>query len=120
MPAAGTASHVTLLVAEFLSGAAREAPDRHVDHAAVATFVRDATAEYGRYWSKAAREPGAEAELARNAIERLAALRLVRCDEAGVRALPALARFALGKAQLIVRKQAGAPRSPAAAQTDLF
>jgi uncharacterized protein (TIGR02678 family) len=121
MPAAGTASHVTLLVAEFLSSGARVAPDRRIGHAAVAAFVREATAEYGRYWSKAAREPGAEAELARNALERLAALRLVRCDEAGVQALPALARFALGKAQLIVRKQASAPaRAAAAAQTDLF
>jgi hypothetical protein len=61
--------------------------------------------EYGRYWTKAAREPGAESELARNALARLVMLRLVRCDADGIYPLPALARFALGDAELVARKR---------------
>jgi uncharacterized protein (TIGR02678 family) len=117
LPSAGTASHVALLVADFLARAERDAPGGRVAQAAVADFVREASAQYGRYWSKAAREPGAEAELAHNALERLAALRLIRRDAAGVQALPALARFSLGKVELIARP---APAARSAAQTDLF
>lgn len=119
MPASGTASHVTLLVAEFLAEAERAAPGRCVDNQAVAVFVREAMAEYGRYWSKAAREPGAETELARNAVQRLAALRLVRCGDGSVRALPALARFSLGRAEVAVRRRPST-RAHTTSQPGLF
>lgn len=105
MPAAGTASHVTLLVAEFLAGAGRAQPAAPVSEAAVAEAVRGLIPEYGRYWAKAAREPGAEAGLASDALARLEMLRLVRRDAEGVYPLPALARFALGDAQLVARKR---------------
>lgn len=119
MPATGTASHVTLLVAEFLAEAGRAAPGVAVAEAAVREFIRAATQEYGRYWSKAARLPGAEEELAQGALARLAALRLVRRDGAAVRALPALARFSLGSTEVLARKpRAGS--TPPVAQTDLF
>lgn len=104
MPAAGTASHVTLLVAEFLAQAGRAQPGVPVGEATVAGTVRGLIPEYGRYWAKAAREPGAETELARNALARLEMLRLVRRDAGGVYPLPALARFALGDAELVARK----------------
>jgi uncharacterized protein (TIGR02678 family) len=119
MPAAGTAAHVTLLVAEYLAGAERAAPGCHVGENAVAGFLAAARSEYGRYWNKAAREPGAEAELARNAVARLAALRLVVRGDASVRALPALMRFSLGKAELTVGRSTPKP-AVAATQTDLF
>jgi uncharacterized protein (TIGR02678 family) len=118
MPAAGTASHVTLLVAEFLAGAG---PGTAVADEAVREFIRAAAQQFGRYWNKAARAPGAEADLARDALARLAALSLIRRDAGsdGIRALPALARFSLGAAELVARKPA-AGRSGPAAQTDLF
>jgi uncharacterized protein (TIGR02678 family) len=119
MPAAGTASHVTLLVAEFLADAWRAAPATPVSELAVQSFIRTAVDEYGRYWNKAARLPGGEAELANNALARLASLRLVRRYDAAVCALPALARFALGSTELVARKPAAARTAPAA-QTDLF
>lgn len=119
MPAAGTASHVTLLVAEFLAGAARAAPGTVTSDAAIVDFVRAATQEYGRYWNKAARLPGAEDELARAAVARLAALRLVVRGQEGVRALPALARFSLASTEVLARKPR-ADRNTVQAQTDLF
>lgn len=105
MPAAGTASHVTLLVAEFLASAARAQNAVAVSEAAVADAVRGLIPEYGRYWAKAAREPGAETELAHNALARLEMLRLIRRDADGVYPRPALARFALGDAELVARKR---------------
>jgi len=122
MPAAGTASHVTLLVAEFLAGTERTAAGGAVGEDAVRDFIRDAVDEYGRYWNKAARLPGAEQELARAALARLASLRLVRCqvdgDAVTIRALPALARFSLGSTEVVARKPAN--RKDQQAQTDLF
>ncbi|WLI89653.1 TIGR02678 family protein [Massilia sp. R2A-15] len=112
MPAEGTSAHVTLLVAEFLAGASQAG--RCVTDTEVANFIRAAAPEYGRYWRKAAREPGAEAELARDALGRLAMLRLIRHDAGGARGLPALARFSLGDTEIIARKAPpGAPGTDA-------
>jgi len=103
MPAEGTEAHATLLVAEFL--AARPMPARLDD---VATFLTEARGRYGRYWRKSAREAGSERELARVAVERLRKLQLIAFDAGSVRPLPALARFALGEAEI---------RAPATAAT---
>ncbi len=103
MPSEGTDSHVTLLAAEYLAdrlrrdrterdGAAREQD--------VAEFLREARGRYGRYWRKSAREPGAERELAAIALDRLERLRLVRRSAGFVHPRPALARFALGDAEI--------------------
>ena len=101
MPAEGTSAHVTLLVADFLAGAGQAG--RCVPDADVAAFIRTAAPVYGRYWRKAAREPGAETELARDALAKLAMLRLIQRDADGARGLPALARFSLGDTTLIAR-----------------
>lgn len=100
MPAEGTEAHATLLVASFL--AARPEPTLQ---AAIADFLADAKTRYGSYWRKSARENGAEHELARIALERLQKLQLVHCAGDAVQPLPALARFALGEAE--VRTPAG-------------
>ena len=101
MPAEGTDSHVTLLVAEHLAGRARqEAPSASTTDDAVAAFVRSVTERYGRFWRKSAREPGAERELAQTALERLRKLQLIMRDADRIRALPAIARFALGEAEV--------------------
>jgi uncharacterized protein (TIGR02678 family) len=99
LPAVGTEAHATLLVAEYLARAAKtDAATVHSRHRLVA-FLRNAADRYGRFWRKDAREPGAELELAREAIDRLAALRLVQHMENGVRPLPALHRYSIGEAQ---------------------
>lgn len=119
MPAAGTASHVTLLVAEYLADASRARLDAPVSEAAITEAVRGMIPEYGRYWTKAAREPGAETELARNALARLVMLRLVRHGAEGIYPLPALARFALGDTELVARKRT-ATKGAERAQDTLF
>jgi uncharacterized protein (TIGR02678 family) len=102
MPAEGTQAHVTLLVAEFL--ARRFEPASQDD---VAAFLAAARDRYGRFWRKSAREAGSERELARIALEQLRKLQLIALDAECARPLPALARFALGEADI---------RTPAAAQ----
>lgn len=114
MPAEGTEAHVTLLVAEFLAShhRAHAGADASIDLHQITAFVAEARERYSTYWRKSAREPGAEHELASNALERLQKLQLVACSGDAVQPLPALARFAVGEAKI---KQ---PSSKA--QTSLF
>jgi uncharacterized protein (TIGR02678 family) len=116
LPAVGTDAHVTLLVAEYLASAAREQSGRLHSRSELAAFVREAADEYGRFWRKDAREPGAERELAEQAVERLERLKLVRCSAGGVEARPALLRYgvrALKQRPLAAqRSEAQPPESP--------
>jgi uncharacterized protein (TIGR02678 family) len=124
MPAEGTDAHATLLVAEYLASSYRQrqtdAAGAHssagstLEHDIVA-FLRDAKSRYGRYWRKSAREPGAERELTEIAIERLEKLQLIVRNADTIQPLSALARFALGDAE--VREPRGAPTAVA---NDLF
>jgi len=108
MPSEGTDAHVTLLAADYL--AMRQRLDRAGDDAStqvaavreqdIAEFLRGARERYGRYWRKSAREAGAERELAAIAVERLERLQLVERRADFVHPLPALARFALGDAEV--------------------
>jgi len=110
MPSEGTDAHVTLLAADYL--VARQRLDRAArgDASALASttpreqdiaeFLRDARERYGRYWRKSAREPGSERELAAIAVDRLERLKLVERRADFVHPLPALARFALGDAEV--------------------
>ncbi|MDP3844496.1 MAG: TIGR02678 family protein [Oxalobacteraceae bacterium] len=100
MPAEGTAAHVTLLVAEYLADIGRKEPGRAIPESEIAVFIMQAALEFGRYWRKSAREPGAEKELARDALARLAMLRLIERGDTIVIPLPALARFAFGVPEL--------------------
>ncbi|MDN7671853.1 TIGR02678 family protein [Burkholderia oklahomensis] len=101
MPAEGTEAHVTLLVAEFLASRQREVPEIALtSQDAVAAFLRGATEQYGRYWRKSAREPGAEMELAEIALDRLERLQLIVRIHREIRPLPAIARFALGNPEI--------------------
>lgn len=95
MPAEGTEAHATLLVAEFLAG--RAAPSTRGE---VAGFLAGARERYGSYWRQSARTAGSEHELAESALERLARLQLIACEGDTVRRLPALARFAVGEAEI--------------------
>lgn len=107
MPAEGTEAHVTLLVAEYLAKRVRAGEPGSVTEDAIAAFLREATDRYGRFWRKSAREPGAERELARTALERLNELRLVAREADRARPLPAIARFALGETELRQRTSPG-------------
>jgi len=98
LPAVGTEAHATLLVAEHLARTARATPERIHALPELAAYLRAAADRYGRYWRKDAREAGAETALATEAVNRLAALRLVRRLEHGVQALPALHRYAIAEA----------------------
>ncbi|MEU5877895.1 TIGR02678 family protein [Spirillospora sp. NPDC047279] len=89
MPEQRTDGHVTLLVAEYLAGRAEADLDE------LRAFVRKAASEHTAYWRKGVTEPGAEGELLNVALEKLAALRLVVVLPDRVRALPAIARYAL-------------------------
>ncbi|MBK7615544.1 MAG: TIGR02678 family protein [Vitreoscilla sp.] len=101
MPAEGTEAHATLLVAEFLArrGGGADGTASVATHDVVA-FLAEAKARYGSCWRKSAREAGAEHELALVALDRLRKLQLVTSTPDQVRPLPALARFALGEADI--------------------
>jgi len=120
MPAEGTDAHVTLLVAEYLAAGFRQRQADRFDATQpiakrehdVVDFLRHAKNRYGRYWRKSARESGAERELAGIAIERLEKLQLIARKAGMVNPLPALARFALGEAEIRGAHEAyGAPAS---------
>jgi uncharacterized protein (TIGR02678 family) len=128
MPAEGTDAHVTLLVAEYLASGYKR---RLTDDAGVAppsaaftrehniiAFLRDAKTQYGRYWRKSAREPGAERELTAIAIERLEKLDLIVRESDTVQPQPALARFALGETEVRDTREPRGGRGIAA--NDLF
>ncbi|MBX3567497.1 MAG: TIGR02678 family protein [Rhizobiaceae bacterium] len=117
MPAEGTDAHVTLLVAEHLAASQRQwrkdgagvaqAPVMREND--IADFLHEAKEKYGRFWRKSAREPGAERELTAIAIDRLEKLQLAVQKAGVVHPLPALARFALGEAQIRETRNAPAP-----------
>jgi len=123
MPAEGTDAHVTLLVAEHLAASQRQRREDGADTAQtpvmrehdIADFLHEAKGKYGRYWRKSAREPGAESELAAIAIDRLEKLQLAVRKAGAVHSLPALARFALGEAEIRETRNA-----PAQATGSLF
>lgn len=110
MPAEGTDAHATLLVADFLArghrqrpldiaGSAQE-PVASIRTTDIVDFLREAKLRFGKYWRKSARIAGAEVELAETAIERLEKLHLLERHGDMISPLPALARFALGEANV--------------------
>lgn len=107
MPAEGTDAHATLLVAEHLAQRYRRQEAGEAQSIAQAsrdsdimTFLREAKDRFGRYWRKSAREAGSERELTEIALQRLEKLHLIRREADFIRPQPALARFALGEADI--------------------
>jgi uncharacterized protein (TIGR02678 family) len=123
MPAEGTDAHATLLVAEFLTSRRRQRLTKGADATQeflgavpeqdILDFLSNAKDSYGRYWRKSARAQGAECELAAIAIERLEKLQLLERILGMVRPRPALARFALGEAEIRDMRETRAPNLPA-------
>lgn len=119
MPAEGTEAHATLLVAEHLAQRLRAPQATEVTtEDAVAAFLRSAVDQFGRYWRKSAREPGAEKELAEIALDKLHRLQLVARQDGRVHALPAIARFAVGKPELQPSASRVAPFAPSGSLFD--
>ncbi|MWA02657.1 TIGR02678 family protein [Actinomadura sp. LD22] len=102
MPEQRTDGHVTLLVAEYLSGRDGAGRDELV------AFVRDAAVRHRSYWRKGVTEPGAAEELLDIALGKLAALRLVEVAADRVRARPAIARYSVEEPT--IRETKGAAR----------
>jgi len=94
LPEEGTGGHVALLVAEFLATRVRSG-DRCVPQDEIERYVQELAAVHGKYWRKSAREPGAEAQLAAEALEFLFALDLARRIAGGIEPREAVTRFAL-------------------------
>ncbi len=107
-PASGTVSHAALLLVEALCRRARGAggsgekaaggPPRDagfvpMSDTEAAVTLAELSEEYGKWWRADAREEGGAARLAAEALELLAAFRLVARREGGVVPLPAIARF---------------------------
>jgi uncharacterized protein (TIGR02678 family) len=93
MPESGTEGHVTLLLAEYLTGTAGRAVPLTELHAKVREFAT----ENRSYWRRSSAEPGAESELTKVALSRLEALRLITLTTETVTARPALSRYALAE-----------------------
>ncbi|WP_337061717.1 TIGR02678 family protein [Kineococcus sp. G2] len=91
MPEDGTGGHVALLVAELLT--ARDPEPVSLD--GLRRHVHRLAQENRPNWRKGSADPGAEIALVADAVDRLAALRLVRVVPGAVSALPPLHRYAL-------------------------
>lgn len=105
MPEQGTEGHVTLLIAEHLAdGATAGGPHAEAD---LVELVKALAVRHRSYWRKSATEPAAAAELAEQALGRLAALGLVRREDGAVVPEPALVRYAV--AAPTIRKAAPRP-----------
>jgi len=109
LPETGTEGHLTLLLAEHLARA--DAAEHHIEE--LQRVTRELAVRHRTYWRKGANEPGAEIALTDASLGRLAALRLIERRGERVRALPALARFA-------VAEPVFARPPPASAATSLF
>lgn len=94
MPEVGTDGHVALLITEYL--AARPDDRGHgCPTGELHALVRRLACEHEAYWRRSTRDPGAEVALVSHALERLAALRLIRRAGDVVHPLPTLSRFGL-------------------------
>ncbi len=96
IPSEGTESHFALLLAEHLALRLRENPRTPVGLGELKAKARELISQFGRYWRKDAREPGAEAGLLTEALSRLEALGLARVlPEEAVLPLPAISRYSI-------------------------
>ncbi len=113
MPESGTDGHVALLTAEYLAGKGGTVPMSELRR-----LVQGWALEHAGFWRRSATVAGAEAELAEQAVDRLAALGLLDRTTspdggAAVRPRPALDRYRVGETVLLEPGE----RSPKARRT---
>jgi uncharacterized protein (TIGR02678 family) len=106
----GTVGHLTLLLAEWLTNSLRRRPRSSLAVTAITRQTAKLISTYGRHWRKGVAEPGAAAALTAAALDRLAALGLVRRTADRVQPLPAIARYGV---QPIEALSAISPSGPA-------
>lgn len=94
MPEVGTDGHLALLITEYLAARADD-EESGCPTSELHALVRRLAKEHQAYWRRSTRDPGAEVGLVEHALERLAALRLIRRAGQTIHPLPALARFGL-------------------------
>jgi uncharacterized protein (TIGR02678 family) len=112
LPEQGTSGHVTLGVADFLARCSR-AGELSISLERIERAILPLREQSGRYWSKDAREPGSESRLAREAIDRLVELDLVRYDaDRCVRPMPAIARHTLASLRIAAAPSDHVPNLP--------
>jgi uncharacterized protein (TIGR02678 family) len=97
LPEEGTDGHVGLLLAAWLAEQLRNSPESPVPITAIEQHLKDLIQTHGSRWRKAVNEPGAEAQLAEDALGRLRGLRLIQVTADGVVPLAALGRYASGE-----------------------
>ena len=97
MPQEGTDGHVAMLLAEWFAEQIRDTDNGRpfIGQAAIRARVAELITEYGKYWRKEVREPGAETALAEQSVDRLESLYLIQRVDGGVSVLPAIGRYAL-------------------------
>ena len=95
LPETGTAGHLALLLAEHLADHGRRNRATPMGMTALITRTAEFIREHRQHWNKEASLPSAEVAMTRETLGRLEALRLVRCDQDGVMAMPAIARYAI-------------------------
>ncbi|MER7845139.1 TIGR02678 family protein [Kitasatospora sp. NPDC096077] len=102
MPESGTDGHVALLTAEYLAGRGGGPVPLAELHRRIVGWAQ----EHAGFWRRSATAPGAEVELAGQAVERLVALGLLERAQAPdgsalVRPRPALDRYRVGETVLL-------------------
>lgn len=112
MPEQGTHGHVTLLLAEHLA----TVDGGEVSRGELERHVREMATLHGGFWSKSAKQPGAEGELVEQALAKLTALGLLTRTPSGVAPLPALARYTVGET-VVVEPGVRTPRTPRTSRT---
>lgn len=101
MPKDGTEGHFTLLLAEFLAERLRANLSPQVGIGEIHSHASTLIEQHARHWRKSVREPGAEAFLVADALQRLEGLRLIAVEEEGqtIAARPAIARYGVGNCE---------------------
>lgn len=95
LPEEGTRGHLTLLLAEYLGGRLRAQGELPILISDVVRHVEQLIAQHKSHWSREVTLPDAASALCHETLDRLQALRLVRCDDEAVIPRPAIARYAL-------------------------
>ena len=96
LPEEGTDGHATLLLAEHLAANT----DQPVSIDTLEAHVLGLAERHRSYWRKNSTDPGAARALTQGALDRLAALGLIRREAGHVVGLPALARFAFAEPRI--------------------
>ena len=96
LPTEGTEGHITILLADLLAGSPGAEFDCEImPWRTIFDAYRSWAEHYGRFWKKAAKEDGAEKTFTLLAAQRLNALGLAEVHNNGIRALPAVFRYAV-------------------------